>query len=53
MHGQLVHGGTAMQNTNKIIWIIPQGPMAAISDKDFGTERHNAFLRLQTVYGLM
>ena len=53
MHGQLAHGGTAMQNTSKIIWIIPQGPVATILDQDFGTERHNAFPILQTVYGPM
>ena len=45
-YGKFIHGGNSMQDASKVICLIPQRKMVAISYKNPNTNRDYEFLRL-------
>lgn len=51
-YGQFIHRGNPMQDSNNVIFLIPQEKMASatIIDKDPSTKKNYTFPRLQTIH---
>lgn len=49
-YNKFIHGGTSMQDANKVICLIPQRTMAIVSNKNHSTKRNYAFPTLQEIH---